>query len=155
MRTVYCLIVFVLMIRRPPRSTLFPYTTRFRSRVSAFVDVTAGRFYNLDAFRHGIERMDPAHYLRAPYFERWLTTLAANLIEGGFLTVEELDDRTELLRRHPDAAPLRPDGGSTRMPEPAPKPALPMPTPRFAIGGAVVARNAHPRGHTRLPRYAR
>src|SRR3712207_9493766 len=73
MRTVYCLIVFVLMIRRPPRSTLFPYTTRFRSRVSAFVDVTAGRFYNLDAFRHGIERMDPAHYLRAPYFERWLT----------------------------------------------------------------------------------
>src|SRR3712207_7895346 len=27
------LIVFFLMIRRPPRSTLFPYTTLFRSRV--------------------------------------------------------------------------------------------------------------------------
>src|SRR3712207_9025553 len=26
-----CLIVFFLMIRRPPRSTLFPYTTLFRS----------------------------------------------------------------------------------------------------------------------------
>src|SRR5687768_18284237 len=25
--------VFILMIRRPPRSTLFPYTTLFRSRV--------------------------------------------------------------------------------------------------------------------------
>src|SRR3712207_7661147 len=25
--------IFVLMIRRPPRSTLFPYTTLFRSRV--------------------------------------------------------------------------------------------------------------------------
>src|ERR1039458_10481527 len=28
-----CLCVFFLMIRRPPRSTLFPYTTLFRSRV--------------------------------------------------------------------------------------------------------------------------
>src|SRR3712207_7011857 len=27
-----CLSVFFLMIRRPPRSTLFPYTTLFRSR---------------------------------------------------------------------------------------------------------------------------
>src|SRR4030066_481445 len=28
--------MFFLMIRRPPRSTLFPYTTRFRSRRSLF-----------------------------------------------------------------------------------------------------------------------
>src|ERR1039457_7605626 len=28
--------VFFLMIRRPPRSTLFPYTTLFRSRCSDF-----------------------------------------------------------------------------------------------------------------------
>src|SRR5438874_12186433 len=27
-----CLSLFVLIIRRPPRSTLFPYTTLFRSR---------------------------------------------------------------------------------------------------------------------------
>src|SRR3712207_7760128 len=27
-----CSLVFFLMIRRPPRSTLFPYTTLFRSR---------------------------------------------------------------------------------------------------------------------------
>src|SRR5256885_12529408 len=27
------------MIRRPPRSTLFPYTTLFRSRTDAFLDV--------------------------------------------------------------------------------------------------------------------
>src|SRR2546430_17609164 len=30
-RTVFCF--FFLMIRRPPRSTLFPYTTLFRSQV--------------------------------------------------------------------------------------------------------------------------
>src|SRR5258708_20507836 len=28
---------FFLMIRRPPRSTLFPYTTLFRSQASAFL----------------------------------------------------------------------------------------------------------------------
>src|ERR1019366_9765241 len=28
----YCLSFFFLMIRRPPRSTLFPYTTLFRSQ---------------------------------------------------------------------------------------------------------------------------
>src|SRR2546430_8841125 len=31
MDTIYCLFFFFLMIRRPPRSTLFPYTTLFRS----------------------------------------------------------------------------------------------------------------------------
>src|SRR2546430_8384059 len=29
-----CFVFFFLMIRRPPRSTLFPYTTLFRSSVS-------------------------------------------------------------------------------------------------------------------------
>src|SRR6266404_7566275 len=30
---------FFLMIRRPPRSTLFPYTTLFRSQFAVFVDI--------------------------------------------------------------------------------------------------------------------
>src|SRR2546422_8200552 len=34
------LFFFFLMIRRPPRSTLFPYTTLFRSPVAAFRDAT-------------------------------------------------------------------------------------------------------------------
>src|SRR6266850_4860395 len=31
----FCFFFFFLMIRRPPRSTLFPFTTLFRSRSSA------------------------------------------------------------------------------------------------------------------------
>src|SRR5256885_12709245 len=31
---ILCVSFFFLMIRRPPRSTLFPYTTLFRSRLS-------------------------------------------------------------------------------------------------------------------------
>src|SRR3712207_8888534 len=40
---------FFLMIRRPPRSTLFPYTTLFRSRVRALPAVVQGL---LGAGRH-------------------------------------------------------------------------------------------------------
>src|SRR3712207_7476923 len=33
-----CYCFFFLMIRRPPRSTLFPYTTLFRSRIDALTE---------------------------------------------------------------------------------------------------------------------
>src|SRR5688572_31798934 len=36
-------VVFFLMIRRPPRSTLFPYTTLFRSRWTGFCNAGQGR----------------------------------------------------------------------------------------------------------------
>ena len=41
---------FFLMIRRPPRSTLFPYTTLFRSRVGldAEAEIVAERFNPLE-----------------------------------------------------------------------------------------------------------
>src|SRR5436853_7220866 len=45
--------LFFLMIRRPPRSTLFPYTTLFRShRVSAFYEEIAG--HKLIATPHSV-----------------------------------------------------------------------------------------------------
>src|SRR3712207_8681799 len=36
-----CCAIFFLMIRRPPRSTLFPYTTLFRSEVSDLIRPTS------------------------------------------------------------------------------------------------------------------
>src|SRR6202050_5762572 len=45
---------FFLMIRRPPRSTLFPYTTLFRSPLS--FRMTCGHF--LEAFREDAEIED-------------------------------------------------------------------------------------------------
>src|SRR2546426_12062498 len=52
-------IFFFLMIRRPPRSTLFPYTTLFRSRKSRSFwfpkkGYSAQMQYFLDAIRKGI-----------------------------------------------------------------------------------------------------
>jgi indolepyruvate ferredoxin oxidoreductase beta subunit len=38
-------------------------------------------FFTVDAFRHGIERMEPANYLRSPYFERWLAAIERGAAE--------------------------------------------------------------------------
>ena len=46
--------------------------------------------YNVDEFRHGIERMSPAHYLRASYYEKWLRAITILLAAKGVLTEEEM-----------------------------------------------------------------
>ena len=59
----------------------------------------AGGNYNVDEFRHGIERMKPADYLSTSYYEHWLHTIEANLIEKGVITRKELDDRIARLAK--------------------------------------------------------
>jgi nitrile hydratase len=129
----------------------------WEARVRAMVGLSYGqqRYYTIDASRYGIEQMPPAEYLRASYFERWLASLEYNLAEQGLVTPAELDARTALLQEQPDA--VLPPPAQTVLPPRAPAPATltPLPTARFAVGDAVVARNVHPVGHTRLPRYAR
>ena len=125
-------------------------------RVVGLQELTTGPYFNIDAFRYGIERMPPAHYLRASYFERWLETMVTNLIESGFLTADELDTRTERPWQSNAALP-RPPTGVNRLAAQVPPadPALSAPTARFAPGDVVITRNVHPTGHTRLPRYTR
>jgi nitrile hydratase len=119
---------------------------RWERRVFGLVAASAARRLagTTDAFRFAIERMRPAHYLRASYYERWLTALATLLVEKGVVTREALRDRA---------------GGSFPLSESAPPLDVPAPrdaaVPRFGVGSAVVVRNAHPRGHTRCPRYVR
>lgn len=127
----------------------------WEARVRALVTLSRDRgCYNIDESRYGIEQMDPAAYLRSSYFERWLASLEFNLARHGFLTGDELDARVAHLRDHPAAAPP-PARPLVPPPMSVPPASAPSPPPRFAVGDAVVARNVHPVGHTRLPRYAR
>jgi hypothetical protein len=48
---------------------------------------------NTDQMRRGIEGMPPDEYERASYYERWLFSSEANLIEQGILAPGEIDDR--------------------------------------------------------------
>src|SRR5437016_12537735 len=49
---VWICFLFFLIIRRPPRSTLFPYTTLFRSELNALHTKRQNLFQELDAVIH-------------------------------------------------------------------------------------------------------
>ena len=46
--------------------------------------------YNLDEFRDAVERMPPADYLAASYYEKWLHGISTLLVEKGVCTADEL-----------------------------------------------------------------
>jgi nitrile hydratase len=136
-----------------------PFHGRWEAAVVAIMRSTRGSFYNIDEFRHGIERMDPAHYLGSSYFEHWLDGIARVLAEKGVVGAAELQARTRLLHERPDASvPAAPAGTGTvagRRAESETSFRPPAGPPRFAVGSVVMTRAMHPAGHTRLPRYAR
>jgi nitrile hydratase subunit beta len=94
------------------------------------------------AFRHSIERMDPAHYLSSSYYEHWLTAASTLLVEAGVVSHQELE------RRAGGGFPLsRPSRGVPGAPE------ADRIEPHFSAGDRVRVREWHPHGHTRAPRY--
>ncbi len=138
------------------------FHARWEAEVLAMMRAGGGRaVYNLDEFRHAIERMRPADYLAATYYEKWLDGITRLFLEKGVVTESEMAARTAFFGARPDA----PAGAALTGPLPARVPFIPGWTqevvretgvaPRFAPGDAVVTRNIHPRGHTRMPRYAR
>lgn len=110
--------------------------------------------WNIDQGRYGIEQLPPHRYLTS-YYHRWLARCEWALVQYGYADADEIAAGHSL---RPGKTPPRGKfttanldrvnhrGSYTR---PAPAPA------RFAIGDRVLARNMHPKGHTRLPRYVR
>src|SRR5215212_7763928 len=134
-----------------------PFHAPWEATMVAIQNAVCNTVINIDEFRHGIERMAPAHYLESSYYEHWLDGIARVLVEKGEISAEELDARTAFFEER-DAvpataalagapAPARHWRGGGVIREPAP--------PRFAPGDRVVTRTLAPPGHTRLPRYAR
>jgi nitrile hydratase beta subunit len=104
---------------------------------------SAGIVRSGGAFRHSIERMEPAHYLASSYYEHWLTGLATLVVERGLVSRADLDER---------AGGRFPLSGVDR--GTAPKAvAKDQAAPRFEIGHRIRVRAWHPAGHTRAPRY--
>lgn len=117
--------------------------------------------YNLDEFRHGIEKMPPSEYLGTTYYEHWLETVEQNLVAHGIITREALDERLKLYAQTPDAIlperknpelvqqlkRLVKEGGSTARQVERER--------KFKKGDRVQVRNVYPSGHTRLPNYVR
>jgi nitrile hydratase len=111
--------------------------------------------WNIDEWRHQIERLPAVDYLRKTYYERWLAANERLLIEKGLVTSFELaTGRAAPVQANASAAftIAMATGVQGRKLPPTKDPSV---APRFAIGQTVRARIIHPAGHTRLPRYAR
>lgn len=112
--------------------------------------------WNIDLSRSARETLPPAVYLGSSYYAIWLHALERLMLERGLVDADELrDGHPRTPAGTPVARVLRADevdaslarGTPTSRPAPAPA--------RFAKGQLVRARNMHPPGHTRLPRYVR
>lgn len=60
-------------------------------RVFALMMAIPGGIYNIDEFRHAIERMEAAEYLSTSYYEHWLHCLEVLMIEKGQFERAELE----------------------------------------------------------------
>jgi len=111
--------------------------------------------WTLDALRHQIELISPADYLRMRYYEKWIAALVELMVKTGLVTRAEVESGTAA-QGSPKMSPAltaekvpimvaNGDPASRNVPG----------APRFQTGQRVRARNMHPVGHTRLPRYVR
>jgi len=106
-----------------------------------------GRGRKWGSFRFELESIPAADYLRMSYYERWFMALLVNrLVKSGLVTQEELESG--------EADPNRPRPALLSTPPTSEEPDAPI-SPRFRPEQRVRARNMHPRGHIRLPRYTR
>jgi nitrile hydratase subunit beta len=114
-------------------------------------------FWNLDEFRHAIERMPALEYLGTSYYEHWLHALETLLMEKGVLSrVELLNARN----RNPNIpavsnAPMTLQAVASMIVSGASLKKVNGDAPKFNAGDRVYTKNINPHGHTRLPRYAR
>ncbi|MFC0576143.1 nitrile hydratase subunit beta [Paraburkholderia solisilvae] len=113
------------------------------------------------SLRTGAEDMQPFEYFKYRYYEKWLGGIAQFFVDAGYISTEELAEKTAFYRAHPDAAlPDRPsaplasqinaylqqgDSGYHEADR----------APRFAAGDTVRIADPEAVDHTRLPGYLR
>lgn len=111
--------------------------------------------WNIDLSRSARESLPPTVYLASTYYEIWIRALEKLMLARGMVTQAELASGqlitppikvNQVLTRDKVDAALKTGSPTER---PIDQPAL------FKVGQQVRARNMHPQGHTRLPRYVR
>jgi len=132
------------------------FHARWEARTYALnAAIRPGRKWGIDASRYGIEIIPAADYLRMSYYERWFTRLVEMLAKHGLVTRAEIESGKPA-PGSPKATPALTAGMvGRRAASGAPARQAPSSPSRFKVGRRVRARNIHPAGHTRLPRYAR
>ncbi len=127
-------------VRHSPQAPVFhePWEKRVNALYSLAVRLG---IFNMDEYRHAIERMEPRHYLSASYYERSLTSLATLCVEKGIVPREELERLAQ--GTFPLSLPSASGRSNLQTRE------------RFQPGDRVQVRADFVPGHVRMPGYIR
>lgn len=119
-----------------------PFHGEAEIRIAAmWVRLVRQGVYNMDEYRHAIERMDPRHYMAASYYERTFTAVASLCVERGVFKAEELSAAAGF------EVPLsRPSREGRRGPSELPD---------IRVGDRVRVKDDFVPGHIRMPGYIR
>ncbi|HXQ64015.1 MAG TPA: nitrile hydratase subunit beta [Steroidobacteraceae bacterium] len=132
------------------------FHTRWEARVFALV-LACGAWgrWNIDASRHQRELIPGPDYLRMSYYEKWLAGLVELLVGSKLVTRAEVASGRRDGERAIATPPLLATQVAALLDRGSPFTRTPDGPARFTVGTRVRARNLHPSGHTRLPRYVR
>jgi len=111
-------------------------------RIAAmWVRLLRHRLFNMDEYRHAIERMEPRHYVSASYYERTFTAVVSLCVERGVFSAAELSAAAGFAIQL--ARPSR-EGrlGDSHLPE-------------IRVGDRVRVKDDFVPGHIRMPAYIR
>lgn len=138
------------------------FHARWEARVFAVTQALDPQgIYSLDEYRHEIELMDPASYVTATYYGRWLFALERILARRDIVRPGELTRRiAEIAADVLQPVALDRDQRNWPLPEEDKVPwgacrSEVVVAPRFGVGDRVRVLNLQPPGHTRLPAYVR
>jgi nitrile hydratase len=102
-----------------------------------------------------IESLPAVDYLSKSYYEHWYEAVVELLVQNRVATQEEIASGKPVKGSVKSGPALTP-AQAAKLPLQIPQVMLNVEVPeRFASGQKVRARNIHPVGHTRLPRYVR
>ena len=119
-----------------------PFHNEAEIRIAAmWVRLVRHGVYNMDEYRHAIERMEPRHYMTASYYERTFTAVASLCVERGVFSAGELSAAAGF--EVPLSRPSR--EGRTADAD----------LPEIRLGDRVRVKDNFVAGHIRMPGYIR
>ncbi len=133
-----------------------PFHSEWETRAFGMTQSSAGgEGWSIDWFRHCRELIPPVDYLTRPYFDQWITTVAAQMIDAGYLTLDEIKAGVSTFTAQPAYPPKTAEASRAFVKNPKSYAIQSDVSPRYAAGDAVRCRlSGHP-GHTRMPGYVR
>ena len=138
------------------RDDQHPFRAEWETRAFGLTQSSAGgKGWSIDWFRHCRELIVPVDYLTRPYFDQWVTTIAAQMIDEGYLTLDEIKTGASTFAPEPGYPAQTAEASRAGIAVSRSFAMAVAATPRHAPGEKVrCLTSSHP-GHTRAPSYVR